>query len=96
MEPKTFESLDSMEKWAKENPGEVTRHLVKAWEKIIEEEKENIVVISCTPRNYQEEMNIVVEEGEEEESLNTLLEESVEREDYEAAKKIKDLQKKIN
>lgn len=95
MEPKVFEDLDNMEVWAEENPDDVTRHLLEAWEQIIEGEKETITVVTCKPDEYFEDMNIVVKEEEAEQALEELLQESIEREDYEAARDITALQEKL-
>ena len=95
MEPKTFDDLDSMEDWARENPDKVSRHLLKAWREVIGGDKENVTVISCSDDHYFEDMNIVVEKGDEEEALETLLQESIDREDYELAREITTLQDKI-
>lgn len=95
MEPKTFEDLDSMEDWARQNPNKVSRHLIRAWREVIEDGEENVTVISCSHDQYFEDMNIVVEKGEEEEALETLLQESIDREDYELAREITTLQDKI-
>jgi len=95
MEPKVFDDLDEMEDWAENRPAEVTRHLLEAWEEIIEGNEEIITISACRPEVYFEDLNIVVEEHEDEEALEQLLEESVEREDYEAAQRIKELQSKL-
>lgn len=95
MEPKTFESLEKIEKWADENQGEVTRHLIEAWKEVIETDKESLTVISCNVYQNAEDINIIVESCEAEAALDSLLEESVGREDYEAAQKIQSLQEKL-
>lgn len=95
MEPKQFDDLDSMEDWARKNPDEVSRHILKAWREVIEEGTESIVVVTCSPEEYYEDMNIIVEKGEEEEALETLLQEAIDREDYETAREITKLQDKI-
>ena len=95
MEPKTFDDLDSMETWARSNQDKVSRLLLRAWREVIEEGKQNVVVISCSPDEYYEDMKIIVEKGEEEEALETLLQETVDREDYELAREITLLQDKI-
>jgi len=95
MEPKVFHDLDKMETWAKDHPDKVARHILKAWRKIIEEDEEVIVVVKCKSDDYLEDMDIIVEKGEETEALESLLNEAVDREDYELAKEIKSLQEKV-
>jgi hypothetical protein len=95
MEPKVFQDLDKMETWAKDHPDKVSRHILKAWREIVEEDEETIVVVRCESEDYIEDMNIIVEKGEEEEALESLLDEAVEREDYELAKEIQSLQEKV-
>jgi hypothetical protein len=95
MKPKVFRSLDNLENWARENPDKVARHILKAWRKIVEGKKDFIVIIKCKSDDYLEDMNIIVEKGEEKEALESLLNESIEREDYELAKEIKSLQEKV-
>lgn len=95
MEPKVFEDLDEMEDWAENHPDKVTRHLLRAWEEIIEGDEDILTVIKCQPDEYFEDMDIVVEKHEAEVSLEQLLQESVEREDYEAAQRIKELQENL-
>lgn len=96
MEPKVFDDLEEMETWAKNSPGKVTRHLLSAWEKVIEnEDLESVTVVRCQPDEYFEDMNIVVEQNEAEEALEELLQESIDREDYEAARDITKLQEKL-
>lgn len=96
MEPKVFDDLEEMETWAKNSPGKVTRHLLSAWEEVIEnEDLESVTVVRCQPDEYFEDMNIVVEQNEAEEALEELLQESIDREDYEAARDITKLQEKL-
>lgn len=95
MEPKVFHDLDKMETWAEDHPDKVARHILKAWRQIIEEDEEVIVVVRCKSDEYLEDMNIIVEKGEEKEALESLLNESVDREDYELAQKIQELQEKV-
>ena len=96
MEPKVFETLDDLDNWATANQGEVARHILKAWREIIEEGTEQIVIVKAQPEEYHEDMNIIVEKGEEEEALETLLQEAIDREDYELAREIADLQEKVD
>jgi len=96
METKVFDDLDEMETWARENPNEVSRHILQAWREIIEGDAESLVIVKAQPDEYHEDMNIIVEEGEEEEALETLLQESIDREDYELARKITKLQDKLD
>lgn len=96
MEPKEFDDLDEMEVWAKENPDEVSRHILQAWREIIEGGAETLVVVRAQPEEYHEDMNIIVEQGEEKEALETLLQESIDREDYELARDITNLQDKLD
>ena len=84
MEPKVFDDLDEMEDWAENRPAEVTRHLLEAWEEIIEGNEEILTIISCRPDGYFEDLNIVVEAHEAEEGLEQLLAVSGQSEEYEA------------
>lgn len=97
MEPKTFTNFDEMETWATEHPDEVSRHILKAWREVIEGDKDVIIVVRCTnPAQYDRDMNIIVEKGEEEEALEALLQEAIDREDYEVAQEIQELQEKVD
>lgn len=95
MEPKVFEDLDNMEVWAQDHPDKVSRHLLRAWREVVEDGKQSVVVVRCSPEEYFEDMNIIVEEGEAEEALETLLQEAIDREDYEIARDITKLQDKL-
>ena len=95
MDPKVFQSLEEMEAWTRENQDEIARHILKAWREIIEEDTEQIVIVKAKPEEYHEDMNIIVEKGEEEEALETLLQEAIDREDYELAREITNLQEKV-
>lgn len=95
MDPITFEDLDEMETWVKDNQDKVARHLLSAWQEVIEEEKESMVVVRASPKGYHEDMDIIVERDEAKEALDTLLDEAIEREDYEIAKEISSLQEKV-
>jgi type II secretory pathway component PulF len=96
MKPKVFADLDEMETWVGQNQDEIARHILKAWREIIEEGTEQIVIVKAQPEEYHEDMNIIVEKGEEKEALETLLQEAIEREDYELAREITDLQEKVD
>jgi len=96
MEPIIFQDLEEMETWTRENQDEIARHILKAWREIIEEGTEQIVIVKAQPEEYHEDMNIIVEKGEEKEALETLLQEAIEREDYELAREITDLQEKVD
>ena len=96
MEPKVFQDLDDLEAYATNNQDEIARHILKAWREIIEEGTEQIVIVKAQPEEYHEDMNIIVEKGEEKEALETLLQEAIEREDYELAREITDLQEKVD
>jgi type II secretory pathway component PulF len=96
MQPKVFDSLDQLDEWSENNANEIARHILKAWREIIEEGTEQIVIVKAQPEEYHEDMNIIVEKGEEKEALETLLQEAIDREDYELAREITDLQEKVD
>lgn len=95
MDIKTFDGVEKMKSWAEENPDKVSRRMVQGWREIIENEKAVEVVFRCKPKQFAEPVDVIVESGFEEEGLSTLLEEAVDREDYELAQKIHSLQEKV-
>lgn len=95
MDIKTFDGVESMESWAKENPDEVSRRMVEAWREVIEDGKKTEIVFRCKQKQLSEPIEVVVESGFEGEALSTLLEEAIEREDYELAQEIQSLQEKV-
>lgn len=93
---KEFDGVENMEEWAKTNPDKVSRKLVDAWRGVVEEDVQTEVVFQCHCKGAPEPLEVIVESGHESEALETLLREAVEREDYELAQEIQDLQEKLN
>jgi protein-arginine kinase activator protein McsA len=93
---RTFDGVDEMEEWAKANPDKVSRKLVEAWRGVVENGVQSEVVFRCKPKQVPEPIDVIVEAGHESEALQTLLDEAVEREDYELASEIQELQEKLN
>jgi len=86
MDPKTFESVETLERWLEENPDEVGRHILKSWEYVLENDVENYVIIES------EEITVTAELNKAEEGVQSLKRDAIDREDYELAQKVQKLQ----
>lgn len=89
MNTKNFESVEALERWLDDDPGEVSRHILRTWRHVLENEIDEHEIVQC------DEVVVTAKLDQAEEGIQALKKDAINREDYELAHQIKELQEEF-
>lgn len=89
MEPKDFQSLEDLEQWVEGNPDEVGRHILDGWRHVLKNGINELPLVQC------DEVKVTAKLNQAEAGVEALMQSAIDREDYELAQQIKELQEEF-
>lgn len=90
MKPKRFPSLEDVDQWLENEPDEVGRHILNSWRYVLENEVDQHPIVRS------DEVTVTVKLHQAEEGIKALMQSAINREDYELAQDIKELQQEFD